>query len=109
LAAYQLLRFSQSDGIRLTDGKQSFQIAAAARLQADDFETLRGLASLGDGIVFLPSFLCAGEEKRERLVRVLPRWRGEKVSLSIVYPAQKFVPAKVRAFIAVADEILTQN
>ena len=103
------MRFSQSDAIRLTDGKQSFHIAADARLQADDFETLRGLASLGDGMAFLPSFLCTGEEQRDRLVRVLPRWRGEKVSLSIVYPAQKFVPVKVRAFVAVADEILKRN
>jgi DNA-binding transcriptional LysR family regulator len=110
LAAHQLLRFTQTDGaIRLTDGKQSFHIAAAARLQADDFETLRALASLGDGIAFLPSFLCAGDENQQRLVRVLPQWRGEKVSLSIVYPAQKFVPAKVRAFIAVTDEVLKQR
>jgi len=36
----------------------------------------------------------------------LPEWHGDKVSLSLVYPAQRFVPAKVRTFIAVAEEVL---
>jgi len=49
---------------------------------ADDFETLRSLAVLGEGIAFLPSFLCAEEAKQRELVRVLPQWRGDKVTLS---------------------------
>jgi DNA-binding transcriptional LysR family regulator len=75
---------------------------------ADDFETLRSLATLGAGLAFLPSFLCAEEAKQNDLVRVLPQWRGDRVTVSLVYPAQRFVPAKVRAFIAVAENILTR-
>lgn len=111
LAAHPFLRFAQrSDGgIRLSDGAESARIAVGGRVQSDDFETLRELAALGDGIAFLPSFLCSAEEKQQRLVRVLPRWHGDRVSLSFLYPAQKFVPAKVRAFIAVADEVLQRK
>ena len=108
LISHQLLRFAQwgDRPLRLSNGKEKVQVAMEGRLRADDFETLRGLAALGEGIGFLPSFLCAGEEMQEKLVRVLPSWRGERVSLSLLYPAQKFVPAKVRAFIAVADDVL---
>ena len=105
------LRFSQFGigGIRLSDGNETVHLTSNGRVQADDFETIRELAVRGAGIAFLPSFLCAKEKRGEKLVPVLPQWRGEKVLLSLVYPAQKFVPAKVRAFIAVADEILKRK
>jgi DNA-binding transcriptional LysR family regulator len=111
LAQHNCLRFSQfqNAGFRLTNGKEHFNVAVSGRLIADDFETLRSLAVLGEGLVFLPSFLCAEETKEDKLVRVLPQWRGEKVSIALVYPAQRFVPAKVRAFIAVAEELLKKE
>lgn len=111
LTAHQLLRFAQwaERPLRLSNGKENVRIAMRGRLQADDFETLRGLAALGDGIVLLPSFLCAGEEAQGKLVRVLPGWHGERVCLSLLYPAQKYVPAKVRAFITVTDEVLKRR
>ena len=107
LAQHNCLRFSRfkDDGVRLTHGRETLTIAVFGRLVADDFETLRSLAILGEGIAFLPSFLCSEETKEDKLTRVLPKWRGDKVSLSLVYPAQRFVPTKVRAFIAVAEEL----
>jgi hypothetical protein len=35
-------------------------------------------------------------------VRVLPKWTSTTGALSLVYPSQPFVPAKVRAFIDLA-------
>ena len=107
LAQHNCLRFYRfkDDGVRLTHGRENFHVAVSGQLVADDFETLRSLAILGAGIAFLPSFLCSEETKENKLTRVLPKWRGEKVSMSLVYPAQRFVPAKVRAFIAVADKL----
>lgn len=111
LARHDFLRFSQfSDReLRLTNGKENFSAAVPSRTAADDFETLRALAVLGEGIVFLPGFLCAEESKQDKLTRVLPQWRGDKVSIALVYPAQRFVPVKVRAFIAVAEKMLKQQ
>jgi DNA-binding transcriptional LysR family regulator len=111
LAQHRGLQFSQfkTSGIRLTNGKETVNVMVEGRLVADDFETLRALAVLGEGVAFLPSFLCAEEKKQEKLVRVLPQWRGDKVSLSLVYPGQRFVPAKVRAFIAVAEELFKKQ
>jgi DNA-binding transcriptional LysR family regulator len=107
LAAHEYLEFLpfKSKRLDLTNDRDNVTVALTGRVVADDFETLRSLAVLGNGIAFLPGFLCAEEAKQNKLVRVLPQWHGEKVSLSLVYPAQRFVAPKVRAFIAVAEEM----
>jgi DNA-binding transcriptional LysR family regulator len=111
LTQHNCLRFSRfkDEGFRLTNGKETLNVAVSGTSVADDFETLRSLATLGEGLAFLPSFLCAEEANQDKLVRVMPQWHGDKVSLSLLYPAQRFVPAKVRAFIAVAEKILTST
>jgi DNA-binding transcriptional LysR family regulator len=108
LTQHNCLRFSRfkNEGFRLTNGKETSNVSVSGTSIADDFETLRSLATLGAGIAFLPSFLCAEEAKQDKLVRVMPEWHGDKVSLSLVYPAQRFVPAKVSTFIAVAEKVL---
>jgi DNA-binding transcriptional LysR family regulator len=111
LTRHNCLRFARfkNEGFGLTNGRENLNVPVSGTSIADDFETLRSLAILGEGVAFLPSFLCAEENQQEKLVRVLPQWRGDKVSLSLVYPAQRFVPTKVRAFIAVVDEILSKT
>lgn len=111
LPQHNCLRFARfkNDGFRLTHGKESAHILVSGNSIADNFETLRALAASGAGIAFLPSFLCAEENQKNELVRVLPQWRGDRVAISLVYPGQKFVAAKVRAFMAVAEEVLKQR
>jgi DNA-binding transcriptional LysR family regulator len=106
---HQCLRFAPFTGrnLQLSNGRERAQVALAGRITADDFETLRALAVLGWGIALLPSFLCAEEAKERKLVAVLPDWRGESVTISIVYPAQRFVSPKIRAFITAAEELWT--
>jgi DNA-binding transcriptional LysR family regulator len=107
LKEHESLRFAPFTGrkIQLSNGRERAQIALAGRITADDFETLRALAVLGWGIALLPSFLCTEEIKEQKLVAVLPNWRGDSVSISVVYPAQRFVSPKIRAFIAAAEEL----
>jgi DNA-binding transcriptional LysR family regulator len=107
LAAHHYLEFLPFKGKRLdlTNGRENLRIALTGRVAADDFETLRALALLGNGIAYLPGFLCAEEVKQKKLVRVLPQWHGGGSPMALVYPAQRFVAPKVRAFIAVAEEM----
>jgi len=91
--------------LELTNGKDSVRLVPAGRLRADDFEALKAFALLGEGIVYLPSFMCAEEVKQSRLHRVLPDWHGAATTFSLVYPAQRFVSPKVRAFITVAEDL----
>ena len=107
LKEHDCLRFAPFTGrkLQLTNGRERAQIALAGRITADDFEALRALAVLGWGIALLPSFLCAEEAKERKLVSVLPNWRGDSVTISVVYPAQRFVSPKIRAFITAAQEL----
>ena len=107
LKEHDCLRFAPFTGrkLQLTNGRERAQIALAGRITADDFEALRALAVLGWGIALLPSFLCAEEVKERKLVSVLPNWRGDSVTISVVYPAQRFVSPKIRAFITAAEEL----
>src|SRR5918994_1333081 len=63
LTQHNCLRFSRfkSEGFRLTNGRENLNVSVSGTSIADDFETLRSLAILGEGVAFLPSFLCAEE------------------------------------------------
>lgn len=105
LAAHQCLEFLpfKNRRIELSNGKEKVAVAPHGRVAADDFETLRSLAVLGNGIAFLPGFLCADEAKQNKLVPVLRQWHGGGSPVSLVYSAQRFVSPKIRAFIDVAE------
>ena len=72
LAPQECLRFSlfKNNRLELTNGKDSVRLVPAGRLRADDFEALKAFALVGEGIVYLPSFMCAEEVKQHRLQRV---------------------------------------
>jgi len=108
LSQHECVKFSlfKDDGFELTNGKERVRIAVSGRLLADDFEVVKSLAVLGEGIAFLPGFFCAEEASENKLFRVLPGWRGDTVTVSLVYLKQRFVSPKVRAFISLAEEIL---
>ena len=56
-------------------------------------------AVAGLGIAGLPSFVTESALRDGRLVRVLPDWRGQILTLYVAMPSRKYVPAKTRAFI----------
>ncbi|MEO6395377.1 MAG: LysR family transcriptional regulator [Devosia sp.] len=72
-----------------------------SRVKADDMQTLRSLAACGLGIAMLPDFPGAGMEA-DGLVKVLPEFQLAGGPAHFVYPAGKFVPVNVRAFIDLA-------
>lgn len=103
---HRFIRFSNfPQGFEFTNGKQTLKLATTGPVQVDDFGTMKTLAELGHGIAMLPDFLCKFQ-KDHQLVRILPEWSGPAPAFALVYPAQKFVTPKLRAFISVADEFL---
>ena len=111
LAPEDCLRFSlfKQNRVELINGKERAQLLPAGRLRADDFEALKAFALLGEGVAYLPTFLCAEEARENRLQRLLADWHGAAVTFSFVYLAQRFVSPKVRAFIAIAEELLKKQ
>ena len=95
-----LLRFPGSLQYRWNlstpDGLEPF--AVGGRLDADDGDLLTEWALLGQGIALKPVFEVAAYLRSGRLVPVLPAFPPEPVTLAVVYPHRKLLPAKVKAF-----------
>ena len=54
----------------------------------------------GGGMSVLPDFLAAGHLEANRLVQLLPAWSLPAGGVYAVYPAARFRPPKVTAFVA---------
>jgi len=61
-------------------------------------------ARAGGGLTVLPDFLVADDLKAGRLVHVLPEWSLPSGGIHAVYPAARFRPAKVTAFVGMLAE-----
>ncbi|MNT82167.1 LysR substrate binding domain protein [compost metagenome] len=75
------------------------------KVVADDLNIIKELCLAGKGIALLPTFMCSPDERKNKLVRVLPDWRSEIAPLNFVYPAQKFTNPKLQNFISMAAEV----
>ena len=69
------------------------------QLCANNGEVLKQAAMAGMGVALLPDFeLIAALEKGE-LVRILPDYSAQTVSVYAVYPSRQFLPEKTRAVV----------
>jgi len=63
---------------------------------------VRAMAAAGAGVALLPLYLCREESARGQLTRVLTDWHAKADPIHIVYPRQRFMPPRLRAFIDLA-------
>lgn len=61
-------------------------------------------ALAGGGLSVLPDFQVAGHLKAGRLVHVLPSWSLPSGGIHVVYPAARFRPPKVTAFVGMLSQ-----
>ena len=85
--------------LSLNDGRSKANIVLNGQIAVDDLETVHAFAVQGSGIGALPDFVADRSAKDGSLVKVLPQWTWTSGALSFVYPSQRFLSAKVRAFI----------
>jgi DNA-binding transcriptional LysR family regulator len=102
LASFECVLFRPQNGkstVHLVRrGGEERDVDMRGPLAGDDFAFVRKAVIAGAGIGVLPEFLCAGDEQRGKLVRVLPEWRFEGGgALHVVYPSARFVPQRVVA------------
>ncbi|WP_413613256.1 LysR family transcriptional regulator [Bdellovibrio sp. HCB-110] len=89
--------------------KSKVTVPMPGKLIADDLNVIKDLVLSGEGIALLPTFICESETKRSKVVRILPEWRSDVRPISFVYPPQKFVNPKLKAFIEIATDILKER
>ena len=79
-------------------------VEVSGRFASNDFNFVRGAALSAIGIARLPIYGCSEQEHDRKLVRVLPEYSGRGGSLYAVYPSQRHLTPKVRAFVDFAAE-----
>jgi DNA-binding transcriptional LysR family regulator len=100
LARHDLLRFSRlPETVMLKANTNEALIDFQGRFATDDLDNLRTFVLRGAGIGLLPEFLGEELAKTAAVTRVLPEYFTPMRTIYFVYPAQKFVPQTVRAFI----------
>jgi DNA-binding transcriptional LysR family regulator len=90
------------------EGREVRRIAGQARLRVNNSLAVRDAVLRGLGIGQLPLLVAAQPGTAERLLRVLPDWCGTPVPVHAVYPSNRYLSPKVRAFIDLALERLPQ-
>jgi DNA-binding transcriptional LysR family regulator len=102
LARHDCLIYSLTDAPEVWDfdGPQGMvAIAVRGRLKANNGQALREAALAGIGIIRLPSFSVAPELKTGRLVEILSDWRIPAHEFYAVYPTNRHLAPKLRAFV----------
>lgn len=103
LAGHDLLHFS---GLRkgrvwtFARADETAEIAIAPRLELNDGWSLRLAALEGVGICQSPAFIVGEDVRSGRLEALLPGWSAGAVPLHAVYPDNRLIAQRVKAFVA---------
>jgi len=100
LAAHALLVFSAGahrGGWKLQRGNDEVRVDTAGRLRVNNSFAVRDAARAGLGIAQLPLRVARGAG--DALVRVLPDWAPAAVPVHAVFPSNRYLTPKVRAFV----------
>lgn len=84
---------------RFLDGRSGHSVSLSPRLEINDAVAAIAAAEAGDGITVALSYMVAEKISERRLVPVLDPFTPPAVPVSLVYPQNRLISAKVRAFV----------
>jgi DNA-binding transcriptional LysR family regulator len=87
------------DEWRLASKRSEVRVAVGGSFRSNSAEMLRAAALDGVGIAVLPTWAVAEELRSGRLRRVLTTWKAPVSAIYAVYPANRLMSMKVRAFV----------
>jgi DNA-binding transcriptional LysR family regulator len=98
LRRHEIVGFTRMPGkLEMRRAGRAVDLRLEGMVASDDIMTVRALLERDLGIGFLPGFLAA--QATSPLVRVLPQLSHRISGIYFAYPAQRFVPQRVRRFI----------
>lgn len=74
-------------------------VRVSGNLHGNNGVILMNAAIEGLGVILAPTFLVFEALRQKKLVRILPDWEADELSVFAVYPHRKYLPPKVRSFI----------
>lgn len=104
LAGHDAIVFRMPTGMRdrpwqLRQRGRTLSLHPAARLRFNDGEAMVRAAQLGLGLAQVPDYMAADEIAARRVVEVLADCRPPSMPIHAVMPANRLVPARVRALL----------
>jgi DNA-binding transcriptional LysR family regulator len=102
LAHFQCIRFTgeeESSDWHLTSSKGETTVHVSGRTWSNNMSLVREFAISGEGLALMPHFLCADDLKSGRLCIILEDWVHSSGPIHVVYPGQRFVLPRVKAFV----------
>lgn len=101
LANHKTIGFTRDGNLteQMRRGNDLVEVTLDAAILTDDFYMARSFIAMGLGIGYLPSIMAVGHDSSPSLVRVLPEIGSAKTAFFLVYPQQRFVPARTKSFI----------
>lgn len=91
------------------DGAAPATVTLQASIFLDATLAVREAVRHGAGLSVLPDYAVADDLAEGRLVQVLPHWQLPSGGIHAVFPAARFRPAKVRAFVDLLAEMASQR
>ena len=91
---------------RLRRDDEDADMYPAASMTSNHLETLRHMAIQGHGIAYLPDFAIRTALDRGELVTVLDKWAGASSTFWILWPSNRQLLPRVRAFVDFMTEHL---
>lgn len=79
-------------------------VTLQASIFLDTTLAVRAAVCAGAGLSVLPDYVAADDLRAGRLLHVLPQWSLPSGGIHAVFPAARFRPAKVRAFVDLLSE-----
>ncbi len=90
----------------LHNGATQLRLPLTGQTMVNSIGVVRAMAEQGMGVALLPTYMCQTAMRSGTLQAVLPEWRGQADALHLVYPGQRFMPPKLRAFVDLAVDRL---
>jgi DNA-binding transcriptional LysR family regulator len=81
------------------DERERQRVAVQSSISIDTTLAVREAVLQGAGLSVLPDYVIEADLAEGRLIRVLPDWRLPPGGIHAVFPAARFRPAKVHAFV----------
>ncbi|HEY0178400.1 MAG TPA: LysR family transcriptional regulator [Dokdonella sp.] len=81
-------------------------VRANPRLRSNNALALLDACRAGAGVALLPQFVAAADVANARLRHLLPAWAAVEQGVYAIYPGNRFIPAKVRAFVDFVETLL---
>lgn len=88
---------------------QTLEISGRYKLSVNESNAMIAAVLAGLGVGQIAAFTALPLIARGELVQVLPDWNSHAIPLYVVYPPNRHLSAKVRAFVEWAAELFAQN